>query len=159
MNKTRKTVCLTAILLAAIFAALSMACKTESELTAAQLCERAQSLGSFPTLEKADDELLRDFYGINLEKIESCELLYSTERLLADEIAVFKLADESYKSELTALLNARLKRAASNARDYSPEQYEIILKSAVEAKGSFVFYVVNEQSESIVLELKKLIKG
>ena len=121
MSKIRKTVCLATILLAVIFAAFSTACKTESELTAAQICERAQSLGSFPTLEKADDALLSDVYGINLEMIESCELLYSQERLLADEIAVFKLADESYKSELIALLNARLKRAASNARDYSPE--------------------------------------
>lgn len=160
MKKTKMIFRITALALATVFAALSFACKKEENTlkTPAEICEHAKTLASFPKLEKGNEELLSEIIGIKLDKLDSWELLYSEEGTLADEIAVFKLKDESYRSKLIYTLEQRLKRAASSARDYSPEQYDIILKSTVEEKGRFVFYVVNEKSESIVSELKKLIE-
>lgn len=127
----------------------------EKLATPEAVCARALELGSFPEMKKGDEATVSDFFGIELEKIKSYELRMSSVGTLADEIAVFELADEGYRSTLVNLLKQRLVRAASVARDYSPEQHEILQKSSVEEKGAFVFYIVNAKSESIVSELKK----
>ena len=151
-------------LLALASAAVFTACgggKNEDKTklnTVSDISKHIQTLADFPKMEQPNDEDIEDYFGIDLDKIKAHEVLLSSDATLADEIAVFELEDEAYRVALVNVLKQRLNRAANVARDYSPEQYEIILKSTVEEKGRFVFYVVNAKSESIVSELKKLIE-
>lgn len=126
--------------------------------TASDIHKHILTLADFPEMKQPNSEDMEDYFGIELDKIKAYEVYLSADATLADEIAVFELADESYRSALVNVLKQKLNRAANVARDYSPKQHEIILKSTVEEKGRFIFYVVNEKSESIVSELKKLIE-
>lgn len=126
--------------------------------TASDIYKHITTLAVFPKMEQPNSEDIEDYFGIDLDRIKAYEVRLSSDATLADEIAVFELADEAYRVALVNILKQRLNRAANVARDYSPEQYDIILKSTVEEKGRFVFYVVNAKSESIVSELKKLIE-
>ncbi len=124
------------------------------------ICEFVMnSIEALPKMEKADGELVEDVFGIDTGKLKAYELWLSSDATRADEVAVFELEDDGYKEELKNYLAARLLRAASVAEDYSPEQYEIIMKSTVEEKGDFIFYVVGDNNTKIIAELKKLISN
>ena len=122
------------------------------------ICEFVmKSIEGLPQMEKADSGLVEDVFGIDTGKLKAYELWLSSDATRADEIAVFELEDDGYREELKNYLAARLLRAASVAEDYSPEQYEIIMKSTVEEKGNFLFYVVGAQSVDIIAKLKSMI--
>lgn len=150
---------------ALVFAFALSACSSEKKedsssiKTVSDIHNHILTLAEFPEMEEMDGESVSELYGIELQNIKEHKVYFSSNAVLADEIAVFELSDEGYRSELVNLLKQRLKSAANIAKNYSPEQYEIIIKSTVEEKGSFVFYVVNAKSESIVSEIKKLIAG
>ena len=127
--------------------------------TVKEISDFIKTRASFAELESVNETDLSDVFGVEADKLKCFEMLLSVDKTLADEIAVFELSDASYKSELMSLLKARLSSAANMARDYSPKQYDIIIKSTVEEMGNFVFYVVNEKSESIISELKRIMEG
>lgn len=158
MLKRRITVI---ILLALVLIHVLSACGGERDgsaklKSAEDIYKHALTLSSFPELVRLDEAELVEL-GIEAQKLSGYEMHVSKDNLLADEIAVFALADESYKPVLIRLLNSRLRSAAAVARDYSPEQYDIIQRSTVEEKDGFIFYVVNANSARVVSELKKLI--
>lgn len=134
--------------------------KSEPSLSSpAEISARIMETGEFAELKKADEEALDIMLGIDEEKLAGYEVYLSVDAKLADEIAVFELSDENYRAALVNQLKQRLVHAASVARNYSPEQYDIIMKATVEEKGRFVFYIVNEKSASLTEEIKKLIAG
>ena len=114
---------------------------------------------AFPSMEDVDAEAVRDIYGIDLDKISRYVLRISEDKSIADEVAIFETADPEYLSTLDRLLSSRLNMAARAARDYSPEQYEIILKAEVVSRGRYVFFIVNSESASLTRSLLNRIPG
>lgn len=108
--------------------------------------ENAESLTA---LESVDGDTLKSVMGIDMSKIGAFRFGIASDKTLADELAVFKLKDVSYEGELVRLLEARLARAARSARDYSPEQYAIILKADVVSKYGYVFYAVCSNTDKL----------
>ncbi|MBR3298477.1 MAG: DUF4358 domain-containing protein [Clostridia bacterium] len=158
MKRLAKTTIICALALIFMLAFALAACSNSGEKlkSAEDIYKHALTLSTFPELVRLDEAELGEL-GIEAQKLSGYEMHVSKDNPLADEIAVFELSDESYKPVLIRLLNSRLRSAAAAARDYSPEQYDIIQRSAVEEKDGFIFYVVNANSARVVSELKKLI--
>lgn len=164
--KKRVIACCKTILVAAVFASVVLTtllcCKKSDDKPILSSPERIcgfalDKMGKSPKMEKADAEMIGSVFGIELGELESYELWVSADASYANEVAVFKLGNDQYSEELKSLLSARLNRAAAVAQDYSPEQYDIIMKSSIEEKGEFIFYVVHEKSAEIITEIEKLI--
>ena len=115
--------------------------------------------GSFPKLTEVDEDTAAEIYGIMTDKLTSFRFAISEDRLLADEAAVFELADEAYAADLIRVLESNIAAAARAAKNYSPEQYAILTKTVVSQKGRFVFYIVNEDSASLTAKVKAAISG
>ena len=118
-----------------------------------ELVEFVKDKGTFPKMQAADAAVIGEIYGIDLSRIEEYTLMSSSDTLLADEIGVFRLEDPDYASTLSRILEARLASAARAAEHYSPEQYAVIIKTAVKSRGLYVYYIVNKDSEKLTEQL------
>lgn len=151
---------LIALIAAVLSALLSCADKTEEkaldsvESIYARIEEAA---GDISRLESVDEQTLASVLGVDTNRIKAYRLGVAADSSLADEIGVFELSDTGYAEELVHLLRSRLSRAARIAKEYSPTQYELILKAEVVSKGNFVFYTVCRDTESVTAAVKKAI--
>lgn len=102
--------------------------------------------GSFPEMIKADDEIVSEVYGVDLQRISAHAVGTAENKLNADEIVIFELSDEGYADDLIRILNSRLDSLARAAENYNPSQYEMIKSAVVKEKGRFVFLIINKDS-------------
>ena len=153
MNKKGFTVCVVLLLLACMTLTGCFERGSTKYESTDELVEFVKGKGTFPKMQAADAAVLCEVYGIDLSGIEEYTLESSSDTLLADEIGVFRLEDPDYASTLSRILEARLASAARAAEHYSPEQYAIIVKTAVKTKGLYVYYIVNSESEKLTEQL------
>ena len=153
MNRKTLTVCLVLLLLACMTITGCFERRSAKYESTEELVEFIKGKGTFPKMQAADAAVIGEVYGIDLSGIEEYTLVASSDALLADEIGVFKLEDPDYASTLSRILEARLASAARAAEHYSPEQYAVIIKTAVKSRGLYVYYIVNKDSEKLTEQL------
>ena len=152
--RNKLAVCLICILLACtMIAGCFEHGNTEKYESTDELVEFVKGKGTFPKMQAADAAVIGEVYGIDLSGIEEYTLMSSSDTMLADEIAVFRLEDPDYASTLSRILEARIASAARAAEFYSPEQYAIIIRTAVKTKGLYVYYIVNSETEKLTEQL------
>ena len=98
-----------------------------------------------------DDGYFSDYaaniYRLNSNNIEN-GIIYYADKMLADEIAVFLLADgQNINETKTALLNY-IARRADAFEGYAPEQSAILQNSIVVVRGSYVALLICENAQS-----------
>ena len=100
-----------------------------------------------------------DIYGIDESKIDQ-SVWYMSENpsLNADEVAIFKLNDETYAEELAQLFKDRIARQLQVAETYSPAEAAKLQNVNVVAKGSWVYYCVGAQADAMMGVLNSEIK-
>lgn len=100
-----------------------------------------------------------DIYGIDSSKVEQ-SVWYMSENpsLNADEVAIFKLSDESYAQELAQLFKDRIARQLQVAETYSPQEAAKLQNAEVFAKGAWVYYCIGEKAEAMLTVLNSEIK-
>lgn len=100
-----------------------------------------------------------DIYGIDTSKLEeSAWYMSENPSLNADEVAIFKLSDASYKDALVKLLNDRIARQLQVAQTYSPEEASKLEKAEVVSAGNYVYYCIGAESDAMMNVLKTNIK-
>lgn len=100
-----------------------------------------------------------DIYGIDPAKVDS-SVWYMSENpsLNADEVAIFKLSDETYAEQLSKLFKDRIARQLQVAETYSPAEASKLENAEVVVNGSWVYYCVGAEAEAMMKVLRSEIK-
>lgn len=111
----------------------------------------------FPTLTELDDDRLDFFYKID-DDLDSYSAYICGSAGFPDEIAVFKIKDNSKMSKIKDAINNRREILIANFKDYRPEEMPKIDSSIIITKGDYIIFVVsgdNDKANDIVQEFFK----
>lgn len=105
---------------------------------------------------KADNQMIKRFYGLDPSSFEACTLYYPTTNMMAEELLIVKLADPSQQDAVRTAIEARIETQKTTFEGYGVEQYDLLSNHAViEIRGNYVLFVVNAASA----EAQKAFRG
>lgn len=108
--------------------------------------------------EITDLEKLKAAYNINEEDVKQFAAEYTADTSKAPvEIVVVEAKDKSAAENVKACLDARFQTIYSQYSSYSPEQFDMVKKCQVIAKGNFVTMVVSEDYDNIMKVINEAI--
>ena len=153
MNRIARALCLT-ILASILLSSCSTSAQITAEYTPAQIAQAVISAqDNIAQLEPLfpDDDYFADYlyniYQINADIVKDGVIYYAS-GMLADEIAVFLLADNSdVKDTRDALLNYKERRAGAFF-GYAPEQSAILENGLVVSHGDYVALLICEDPQN-----------
>lgn len=94
-------------------------------------------------------ELFTDYYGINLDWVESAVSYSSVDATLPDEIVIVKAVDENAAVEIKAKLEARLECKEKSAENYFVETVPTIRDGVVRQDGLTVSLLVTKDMDAV----------
>lgn len=96
---------------------------------------------------KADNQLIKRFYGLDPASFESCILYYPTTNMMAEEVLIVKLKDMSQQEQVRTAIEKRIETQKTTFEGYGVEQFDLLTNNAViEVRGNFILFVVNADS-------------
>lgn len=96
---------------------------------------------------KADNQMIKRFYGLDPASFEACILYYPTTNMMAEELLIVKLSDLSQQDAVRAAIEARIQTQKTTFEGYGVEQFDLLSNNAViEIRGNYVLFVVNAAS-------------
>lgn len=99
--------------------------------------------GEFSELIALNDEnIVRRYYGIDLESIEEYEALVCSSGALADEIAVFKMKEKDDVEDMLEVVRERKQELYDSFVDYVPGEVGKIENAIISSKGNYVYFIV-----------------
>lgn len=96
------------------------------------------------------DSFISNYYGIDPEKLEEYIFVMSEEATSAETIVIMKVKDEGDVEKISEALKVVVDEKRGEMENYLPEQFEIVDKSSVKSKGSYVYLVISESGDTIV---------
>lgn len=96
------------------------------------------------------DSFISNYYGIDPEKLEEYIFVMSEEATSAETIVIMKVKDEGDVEKISEALLVVVDEKRGEMENYLPEQFEIVDKSSVKSKGSYVYLVISESGDTIV---------
>lgn len=96
------------------------------------------------------DSFISNYYGIDPEKLEEYIFVMSEEATSAETIVIMKVKDEGDVEKISEALQVVVDEKRGEMENYLPEQFEIVDKSSVKSKGSYVYLVISESGDTIV---------
>ena len=106
--------------------------------------------GALPPMLMVDADTALDFYGVAPADYTQSLLFIAEDSLRANEVLFFRAADEGAAQRIEELLNARMAAKASEAKNYSPEQYAVIQKGRVITNGLTLALIVSPEIDKLV---------
>lgn len=101
------------------------------------------------------DAFITNYYGIEPEKLEEYIFAMSEEATSAETVVLMKVKEEGDVDAMCAALQVVVDEKRSEMKDYLPEQFEIVDKSSVKSKGSYVYLVISEHADTILDVIEK----
>lgn len=95
------------------------------------------------------DSFISNYYGIDPEKLEEYVFVMSEEATSAEAVVIMKVKDEADVDKISAALQVVVDEKRGEMENYLPEQFEIVDKSSVKVKGSYVYLVISESQDAI----------
>ena len=96
---------------------------------------------------KADNKLIKRFYGLDPSAFEACILYYPTTNMMAEELLIVKLSDMSQQDMVRTAAEKRIATQKTTFEGYGVEQFEMLSNNAVvEVRGNYILFVVNANS-------------
>lgn len=96
---------------------------------------------------KADNKLIKRFYGLDPSAFEACILYYPTTNMMAEELLIVKLSDMSQQDMVRSAAEKRIATQKTTFEGYGVEQFEMLSNNAVvEVRGNYILFVVNANS-------------
>lgn len=92
---------------------------------------------------------LLDFFGIKEGDLEEFAAVTCGNGISAQEIVLVKAVDEDSAETVQEKLDNRLESRAAQAKDYLPEEYEIIQACETTRHGVYVSMIVHPEHESL----------
>ncbi|MBQ8869251.1 MAG: DUF4358 domain-containing protein [Oscillospiraceae bacterium] len=90
-----------------------------------------------------DDNIVRRYYGIDLESIEEYEALVCSSGAEADEIAVFKMKDKEDVEDMLDVIRERKQELYDSFVDYVPGEINKINNAVIGSNGNYVYFIVS----------------
>lgn len=143
----KKTVILICLLLAICLCACTKG--TESAVSAVDLdaaYAKMTALEDLPQMFVIAPDKAEYIYGLMQADCAKQIVAVCENSMLADEIWLIEAADSAAADRIEALAKERLDQKAAEAKDYSPEQYQIIQQGQVLRRGSYVAMIVSAKS-------------
>lgn len=124
-------------------------------LTAAEVGERIQQAASLTGMQQGDAEKLRKLYHIEAGDVADFILYTALSNVEADELAVVKVKDARETAGVMDKIKQRIEAQTVKFKDYRPEEYHLIGKHVLKAKGPFVFFAVSKDADRLELAFDK----
>ena len=94
-----------------------------------------------------DNQLIKRFYGLDPAQYEACILYYPTTNMMAEELLIVKLKDNSQQETVRKAAEKRIETQKTTFEGYGVEQFEMLTSNAViEVRGNYVLFVVAPNS-------------
>lgn len=95
------------------------------------------------------EAFIANYYGIDPQLLEEYVFSISEEATSAETVVIMKVKDEEDIEEIREGLQVVLEEKRNEMENYLPSQFEIVDKSAVKTKGSYVYLVISDKEEEI----------
>ena len=136
-----------------LFSSCDMSLKTDTPYSLSQISEAVISsqpnISAMQPLFPDDDyfnEYLSNIYQLNADDIKDGAIYY-TDGMLADEIAVLLLKDNSNIRDIEAALTSYKENRQSVFLGYAPKQADILERSIITSQGDYVALLICENSQ------------
>lgn len=100
---------------------------------------------NLPALTAADDELLKNFYGIDSADLDSYALQMASMNVQADEFFIAKVKDGKMDA-VKAGIEKRKQDLDNTWKQYLPAVYETVQNSKTVENGAYILFVVSENA-------------
>lgn len=156
----KKTVSVFAVIAIILIMALGIAACGGSEpkevtKSASEIWNAVSAVAKFEGMTPVPARDMGDVYGIDSSKIaDSVWYMSENPSLNADEVAIFKVNDESYAGELGTLLKDRIARQLQVAETYSPDEAAKLKAASVNVVGNWVYYCVGAENAAMMEVLR-----
>ncbi len=97
-----------------------------------------------------DDEFISNYYGIEPDTLEEYVFSMSEDATSAETVVIMKAKDEASVADIEAALSTVIDEKRAEMENYLPEQFEIVDKSSVDSKGSYVWLVISQNKDAIL---------
>ena len=101
---------------------------------------------------KMDEETLEGVYGVDTSTLKSYLVVTSKDKVDSRMYAIFETDNEEGKEEANYFMDIY---QDSWLTGYFPEQEKLVKKYKKEAYGNYIIFVVNEDTQKIIEEIKK----
>ena len=147
------------LLLSAMLLVLLAGCgQSALQLDTSALAEELAGCGAFSDLlSPIDLKIAANLYGVDAASITDGAMYCST-GATAEEIAVFKCADEAAAKTLESAAHTRLDHQKAAYADYAPQSVPAIENAIVRQLGAYVICVVADKQAAAETVLAKYIK-
>lgn len=96
-----------------------------------------------------DDEFISNYYAIDPTILQEYVFSMSEEPISAETIIIMKVADASSVTAIRDCLQVVVDEKKNEMENYLPEEYEIVAKSSVQTKDTYVWLVISKQADRI----------
>lgn len=118
----------------------------------------AQASMDSSTMVLGDAMKLRKAYGINVRDAEDFIYYAPKSTMEASEIIIIKFKSEEEALNTAKLIKAKSLKLEGQFRNYKPDQADILAKSYLKTKGSYLVYVSAKNSEIIKEQIEGIFK-
>lgn len=95
------------------------------------------------------DDFIMNYYGIDVSTLDEYVFSMSEAAISAETVVILKAKDAGSTGALSASLQTVIDQKRSEMENYLPDQFQIVDKSSVQVKGSYVYLVISEQADAI----------
>lgn len=137
----------TAVVAALVFLFVSFGSDTISNAKAEDVEAAVVEQLDMTNMLKADNQMIKRFYGLDPAAFEACILYYPTTNMMAEEVLIIKLSDPSQQEMVRTAIEQRLATQKNTFEGYGVEQFAMLTEnSVIEIRGNYVLFVVNGAS-------------
>lgn len=120
--------------------------KAPASLTAAEVGERILQAADLPGMKPGDQEKLQKLYHIEPSIVEDFILYTASSNVKAEELAVIQVKDANEVDHVLEKVQERIQTQSVKFKDYRPEEYYLLDKHILKAKGRFVLFAVSKEA-------------
>ena len=105
---------------------------------------------SFPAMTVLNDDYIESYYGLTDEDMADKYFAAAEDALLADTIAIVKVADGVSSTEIEEVFQGVNEQKKLELESYNPEQYKRVEKAAIATVGDYVVYIVSDDNDAVI---------
>ena len=111
-----------------------------------QLAADIQASGTYSDMVAVEADRLDDFYDLDAESIETFSLYICGSGGFPDEVAIFKMKDDSGAAAAKTAVEARVETLKGEFENYRPEQMPKLDNSEVLTQGRYVALIIGSDA-------------
>ncbi|GIP58514.1 DUF4358 domain-containing protein [Paenibacillus sp. FSL W8-0186] len=129
-----------------------------AQLTAAEVGESIRLAAGLPGMKPGDQEKLQKLYHIEPDIVEDFILYTASSNVKADELAVIRVKDADKVGHVLDKVQERIQVQTVKFKDYRPEEYYLLDKHILKAKGRFVLFAVSKEADQMERAFDDILK-